>query len=85
MSFIKNWNEGEKEMVRTKPGIGSNDQLDELAEQEAEWQRTNHEAGECRKDCQYCELDREAKHYQRHVFDRFHDLFITNFKKGIRS
>ena len=52
-------------MERTKPYIGSNDQLDELAEQEAEWQRANHEAGECLEDCPYCELERHGKNRTR--------------------
>jgi len=49
-------------MERTKPYIGSNDQLDELAEQEAEWQRAAHEARECLEDCPYYELDRSISH-----------------------
>ena len=53
---------GARRMQRTKPYIGSNDQLDELAEQEAEWQRANHEAGECLEDCPYCELVRSISH-----------------------
>jgi len=77
MSFQKHWNGGEKEMIRTKPYVGSNDRLDELAEQEAEWQRTNHEASECRDDCPHC----EAEHYQRHVFDRFQTIFKREFDR----
>jgi hypothetical protein len=84
MSFQKHWTAtGDKEMLRTKPYIGSNDILDELNEQAAEHKRVAHEAGECRENCAHCEADREARHYQRTVFDRFHDVFVTNFKKGV--
>ena len=84
MSFRKNWTStGDKEIVRVdsvqrcKPGIGSNDRLDEINEQYAEHQRAEHETGHCGgldDHCPHCEADRnaelEAKHYQGHVFDR---------------
>ena len=79
MSFKKNWTAtGDKEIVRVeryKPGIGSNDQLDEINEQFAEHERACHEAGECLEECPHCEADAEAEHYQRSTFDRLNDIF----------
>ena len=45
---------------RSKPGIGSNDQLDDIANQFAEYERTQHEAGECVEDCPHCAADKES-------------------------
>ena len=42
-------------MIRSKPYIQSNDYLDELNMQADEAERAAHEAGECWRDCQYCE------------------------------
>ena len=82
MSFKKNWTAtGDKEIVRTKPGIGSNDHLDTLNEQFAEYELAQHEAGECLEDCSQCAADAEAKHYEQSTFDRLQDLF----KKGLKS
>jgi hypothetical protein len=84
MSFQKHWTkEGAKEMIRTKPYIGSQDMLDEISEQAAEHERACHEAGECLEDCPHCNAEAEARHYQRHVFDRMHDAFVISFKKGV--
>ena len=62
---------------RTKPGIGSNDQLDDIANQFAEYERTQHEAGECVEDCPHCAADR---HYQQSTFDRLQAMFQKGFK-----
>ena len=61
--------------IRCKPGIGSNDQLDEINEQFAEHERAQHEAGECLEDCQQCAADAEAEHYQQSTFDRLQEIF----------
>jgi len=67
--------------VRSKPGIGSNDQLDDIANQFAEYERTQHEAGECVEDCPHCAADRaEAIHYQQFTFDRLQSMFKKEFK-----
>lgn len=84
MSFKKVWSTGFKEIVhvqRVKPGIGSNDQLDELNEQFAEHELAQHEAGECLEDCQQCAADEEAKHYAGSTFDRIQKIFREGLKR----
>ncbi len=86
MSFRKNWTStGDKEIVRVervKPGIGSNDQLDDINEQYAEHERAAHDDGECLEDCSQCAADAEAKHYERSTFDRLQEAFSSGFRKG---
>ena len=61
MSFTKHWtHEGRKEMIRNHD--------------EAEWQRTAHQTGQCDDDCPHCKAT-------RHVFDRLHTDFLSTFKK----
>jgi len=52
-----------------------NDYLDELNQQADEAERAAHEAGECWRDCAYCEHALEAEQWrreceERRVFDR---------------
>ena len=83
MTLCKIWNTDSRGLVRTKPFAGDNgDYLDNINDQAAEAQRAEHEAGECAgldDHCPHCEADKqaelEARHYERHVFDRLANIF----------
>ena len=70
MSLHKHWTPaGDKEIIRNHD--------------EAEWQRTAHEGGECLEDCMHCrDADFDAQ-CQRYSFDRLHEAFVASFKKGL--
>jgi hypothetical protein len=82
MKLVKTYNPRTLVPVRSKPYVASNDHLDAINDEFAEHERWAHARGECGgpdDHCPHCEADKqaelEARHYERHVFERIHDAF----------